>query len=96
MIADGKDISWIWDVDYEILANSNVNHIICAGTRAYDLAVRLKYAGISVNRIKVIPNISAAIQNSIVAGCETSVISNYTGLNTAQKFLSTEGTLSPS
>ncbi|MEM5662843.1 MurT ligase domain-containing protein [Bacillus cereus] len=96
LIADGKDISWIWDVDYEILANSNVNHIICAGTRAYDLAVRLKYAGISVNRIKVIPNISAAIQNSIVAGCETSVISNYTGLNTAQKFLSTEGTLSPS
>ncbi|WP_144499532.1 MurT ligase domain-containing protein [Bacillus sp. FDAARGOS_235] len=96
LIADGKDISWIWDVDYEILANSNVNHIICAGTRAYDLAVRLKYAGISVNRIKVIPNISAAIQNSIVAGYETSVISNYTGLNTARQFLSTEGTLSPS
>lgn len=94
LIADGKDISWIWDVDYEILANSNVNHIICAGTRAYDLAVRLKYAGISVNRIKVIPNISAAIQNSIVAGYETSVISNYTGLNTARQFLSTEGTLS--
>ncbi|PEK05820.1 MurT ligase domain-containing protein [Bacillus toyonensis] len=96
LIADGKDISWIWDVDYEILANSNVNHIICAGTRAYDLAVRLKYAGVSVNRIKVIPNISAAIQNSIVAGYETSVISNYTGLNTARQFLSTEGTLSPS
>ncbi|MGE7885699.1 MurT ligase domain-containing protein [Bacillus sp. NPDC094077] len=96
LIADGKDISWIWDVDYELLAKSNVNHIICAGTRAYDLAVRLKYAGISVNRIKVIPNISAAIQNSIVAGNETSVISNYTGLNTARQFLSTEGTLSPS
>ncbi|MEH7463362.1 MurT ligase domain-containing protein [Bacillus thuringiensis] len=96
LIADGKDISWIWDVDYELLANSNVNHIICAGTRAYDLAVRLKYAGISVNRIKVIPNISAAIQNSIAAGNETSVISNYTGLNTARQFLSTKGTLSPS
>ncbi|MFE8095198.1 MurT ligase domain-containing protein [Bacillus toyonensis] len=96
LIADGKDISWIWDVDYEILANSNVNHIICAGTRAYDLAVRLKYAGISVDRIKVIPNISAAIQNSIGAGYETSVISNYTGLNTAWKFLSAEGMLSSS
>ncbi|TKI83632.1 DUF1727 domain-containing protein, partial [Bacillus wiedmannii] len=85
LLADGKDISWIWDVDYELLANSNVNHIICAGTRAYDLAVRLKYAGVSVNRIRVIPNISAAIENSMEAGNETSVISNYTGLNTARQ-----------
>ncbi|MBJ8073023.1 MULTISPECIES: MurT ligase domain-containing protein [Bacillus cereus group] len=96
LLADGKDISWIWDVDYELLANSNVNHIICAGTRAYDLAVRLKYAGVSVNRIKVISNISAAIQDSIAAGNETSVISNYTGLNTARQYLSTKGTASPS
>ncbi|WP_144597531.1 MurT ligase domain-containing protein [Bacillus cereus] len=96
LLADGKDISWIWDVDYELLANSNVNQIICAGTRAYDLAVRLKYAGVSVNRIRVIPNISAAIENSIEAGNETSVISNYTGLNAARQFLSTKGTLSPS
>lgn len=96
LLADGKDISWIWDVDYELLANSNVSYIICAGTRAHDLAVRLKYAGISVNRIKVISNISTAIQNSIAAGNETSVISNYTGLNTARQFLSTKGTMSPS
>ncbi|XMA23502.1 MurT ligase domain-containing protein (plasmid) [Bacillus bombysepticus] len=94
LLADGKDISWIWDVDYELLANSNVSHIICAGTRAHDLAVRLKYAGISVNKIKVISNISTALQNSIVAGNETSVISNYTGLNTARQFLNTKGTVS--
>lgn len=40
---DGKDISWIWDVDFERLLSS-VKHITITGTRAKDLAVRMKYA----------------------------------------------------
>ena len=44
-IADGRDVSWIWDADFELLAG-RVRRVTCAGTRAAELALRLKYAGI--------------------------------------------------
>ena len=44
-IADGHDVSWIWDADFELLAG-RVRLVTCSGTRAADLATRLKYAGI--------------------------------------------------
>ena len=43
--ADGRDVSWVWDADLELLAG-RVSRVTCAGTRAAELAVRLKYAGI--------------------------------------------------
>jgi UDP-N-acetylmuramyl tripeptide synthase len=51
-IADGRDVSWIWDADFELLAG-RVRRATCAGTRAADLAARLKYAGIEPARIHV-------------------------------------------
>ena len=44
-IADGRDISWIWDADFEVLAG-RVERITCSGTRAEEMALRLKYAGV--------------------------------------------------
>ncbi len=44
-IADGRDVSWIWDADFELLAGV-ARSVVCAGTRAPEIAVRLKYAGI--------------------------------------------------
>ncbi len=44
--ADGTDVSWIWDVDFEQLKD-HASLVIPAGVRAHDLAVRLKYAGIA-------------------------------------------------
>ena len=44
---DGRDVSWIWDVDFERVAESPPRRITLSGTRAYDLALRLKYAGVS-------------------------------------------------
>jgi UDP-N-acetylmuramyl tripeptide synthase len=44
-IADGRDISWIWDADFELLAG-RARHITCSGTRAEEMALRLKYAGV--------------------------------------------------
>lgn len=44
-IADGRDVSWIWDADFELLAG-RVRRIACSGTRAEEMALRLKYAGI--------------------------------------------------
>ena len=50
--ADGRDVSWIWDVDWEAFAGS-LGHVVVAGTRADDLALRLKYAGVPVERLHV-------------------------------------------
>ena len=44
-IADGRDVSWIWDADFEVLAG-RVRRVTCSGTRAEEMALRLKYAGI--------------------------------------------------
>ncbi len=44
--ADGRDVSWIWDADFELLAQ-RVRRVTCAGTRAAELALRLKYAGVA-------------------------------------------------
>lgn len=55
--ADGKDVSWLWDVDYEQLAGRRV---ICSGPRALDLAVRLSYAGVEH---EVVPELRAALAN---------------------------------
>ena len=45
-IADGRDVSWIWDVDFEI-ALPRAGHVVCSGTRAADIALRAKYAGVA-------------------------------------------------
>ena len=53
LIADGRDVSWLWDVDFEVLANSRqgVARVDVAGLRAGDMAVRLKYAGVDAEVI---------------------------------------------
>ena len=51
--ADGRDISWVWDADWELLAGS-VRHMTCSGTRAAELALRMKYAGVGADRLTVI------------------------------------------
>ncbi len=43
---DGRDISWIWDVDFERLTEGNIRHYVATGIRVDDLAVRFHYAGI--------------------------------------------------
>jgi UDP-N-acetylmuramyl tripeptide synthase len=60
-IADGRDVSWIWDADFELLAG-RVRRASCSGTRAAELAVRLKYAGVEEDRITVQPDLSLALQ----------------------------------
>jgi UDP-N-acetylmuramyl tripeptide synthase len=59
-IADGRDVSWIWDADFEQLAG-RVRRATCSGTRAAELAVRLKYAGVEPERLRVQPNLGAAL-----------------------------------
>ena len=60
-IADGRDISWVWDADFELLAD-RCRSIVCSGTRADELALRLKYAGFDTGRITVVPDLKASLK----------------------------------
>ena len=63
-IADGRDISWIWDVDFEQIVG-HTKTVTVTGTRALDLALRLKYAGIQEEDLTVIPpGPSRALRNA--------------------------------
>jgi UDP-N-acetylmuramyl tripeptide synthase len=65
--ADGHDVSWIWDADFELLAG-RVRRAVCAGTRAPELALRLKYAGVQTQRIEVREDLSAALTTALADG----------------------------
>ncbi|MCM1265746.1 MAG: Mur ligase family protein [Candidatus Gastranaerophilales bacterium] len=76
--ADGRDVSWLWDADFELLKDSK-KRIITSGSRAYDMAARLKYAG--VEDIKVIPNIHTAIHTiTREAEGDITILPTYTAL----------------
>lgn len=65
LAADGRDISWLWDVDFEILGEESrrIQRIICSGLRAEDMAVRLKYAGIPVDKLQIEHSLEKALDH---------------------------------
>ena len=70
--ADGRDISWVWDADWELLAPS-VRHMTCSGTRAAELALRLKYAGVEPERLSVVPALAEGLDAALARGYRTAV-----------------------
>jgi UDP-N-acetylmuramyl tripeptide synthase len=66
-IADGRDVSWVWDADFEVLAG-RVRRVTCSGTRAAEMALRLKYAGMPTDRLAVEPNLDAALDRALGDG----------------------------
>jgi UDP-N-acetylmuramyl tripeptide synthase len=90
-IADGRDVSWVWDADFELLGDS-VRRVVCAGTRAPEMALRLKYAGWPEEAIEVVPGIEASL-DSAVAGAEGRLFAlpTYTALLELRKLLSDRG-----
>ena len=65
--ADGRDVSWIWDADFEVLGG-RVRRATCAGTRAAEMALRLKYAGVPEERIDVVDDLAAALDRAAGTG----------------------------
>ncbi|MBE3575015.1 MAG: DUF1727 domain-containing protein [Firmicutes bacterium] len=66
LTADGEDVSWLWDVDFEALAASGqAARVVASGLRAYDMAVRLKYAGLDESRLEVVPDLGAALRRGL-------------------------------
>ena len=92
---DGRDISWLWDVDFERLADETVHSVTVGGTRALDMRLRLKYEGIAAETAAVKDRtddpqaaLEAAIRRKLDGGCgNLYVLVNYTALYAAHEFL---------
>jgi len=63
-IADGRDVSWIWDADFELLSGQ-IRRVVCSGTRAPEMALRLKYAGWPQGSIDVLPQIAGSLDQAV-------------------------------
>ncbi|WP_407313361.1 MurT ligase domain-containing protein [Desulfosporosinus sp. SB140] len=63
LAADGRDISWLWDVNFERLGAhaERIQQVVCSGLRAEDMALRLKYAGIPEEKILIEHTLIAAL-----------------------------------
>jgi len=87
--ADGRDMSWLWDTDFERLKNFP-NEIVVSGIRAYDMATRLKYAEFPTEKIAVIENIKESIEyalKNINENEQLLIMPTYTALLEIQKYL---------
>jgi len=96
-IADGQDVSWIWDVDFEQL-RSGAEHIVVTGERAADLRLRLKYAEIPADRIEVVADWSKALAQAAAATPEGEilfVLPTYTAMLELRAVLTRQGVLQP-
>jgi lipid II isoglutaminyl synthase (glutamine-hydrolysing) len=90
-IADGRDVSWVWDADFELLDGA-VRSVVCAGTRAAEMAVRLKYAGLPPEAIEVVGDIPASLDRAVSgAGRRLFALPTYTALIELRKLLADRG-----
>ena len=81
-IADGRDVSWIWDADFETLA-PRLRRAVCAGSRAPEMALRLKYAGVPEAAIEVEAALPAALDRALTgapAGGRVFALPTYTAM----------------
>ncbi len=96
-IADGKDVSWIWDVDFEPLLDG-LERVIATGDRAAELALRCKYAGFPLERIDVLPDLRAGLERGLaLAGAdeELVVLPTYTAMLALRKLIGDVGAVRP-
>ena len=85
--ADGRDVSWLWDADFELLKDYP-NSIVVSGIRAYDMAVRLKYAGFDPQKIEIKQNLKEAVEyalNTTQQNEQLLIMPTYTALLDMQK-----------
>ncbi|SHJ60478.1 UDP-N-acetylmuramyl tripeptide synthase [Hathewaya proteolytica DSM 3090] len=90
--ADGRDISWIWDVCFEKLPQLDVDSIFISGVRKYDMAVRLKTAGFDRSKFIICDdykNVLDAIDS--VSTKTTYILATYTAMTDFRKYLSNKG-----
>ncbi len=92
-IADGRDVSWIWDVDFEPLLGG-LDRVVAAGTRGAELALRFAYGGLARDRIEVVPDLEQALDRGLEltpAGGELVVLPTYTAMLGLRRIVSRRG-----
>jgi UDP-N-acetylmuramyl tripeptide synthase len=92
-LADGRDISWLWDADFEQLGEKK-RVVTVSGQRAEDMAVRMKYAGTASSDITAIPTLSKALDHALAStphGQTLWILPTYTCLLELQKVLKGRG-----
>ncbi|MBD7915256.1 Mur ligase family protein [Clostridium sp. Sa3CUN1] len=90
--ADGTDVSWIWDVDFEKLHTLNIDEILISGMRCYDMAVRLKIAGLNEEKFIIeedFESLTNKIKNS--SNNKVYVLATYTAMINFRKYLYSKG-----
>jgi UDP-N-acetylmuramyl tripeptide synthase len=92
-IADGRDVSWIWDVDFEPLLAS-LERVIVSGGRAAELALRFAYGGLDRARIDVVPELERALDRGLdatPAGGELVLLPTYTAMLALRRIIARRG-----
>jgi UDP-N-acetylmuramyl tripeptide synthase len=96
-IADGRDVSWIWDVDFEPVIGS-LRELVASGSRAQELALRFKYGGLDPSRSTIIPDLGEALAYGVEttpAGGELVVLPTYTAMLALRQIASEQGLVRP-
>ncbi len=96
-IADGRDVSWIWDVDFELLG-AGLERLIASGDRAAELALRFKYSGFDASAIEVIPDLEKALDRGLELtgpGRELVCLPTYTAMLGLQAIVTRRGHAKP-
>jgi UDP-N-acetylmuramyl tripeptide synthase len=96
-IADGRDVSWIWDVDWEPLL-AGLGRVVVTGERAAEMALRCKYGGFSAEAIEVVPELDAALDRGLEltpAGGELVVLPTYTAMLALRRIVAHRGFVQP-
>lgn len=90
-IADGRDVSWIWDADFETLTD-RVGTVVCTGRRAPEMALRLKYAGWPAERVTVEPDPVKALDGALAdRPARLFALPTYTALLDLRQLLARRG-----
>ena len=96
-IADGRDVSWIWDVDFEPLLE-HAGLVIVTGDRAAELGLRMAYGGLPADRLEVIPSLEHALDRGlglVEAGTELVILPTYTAMLSLRGILADRGAVRP-
>jgi len=96
-IADGRDVSWIWDVDFETF-RGKVTDVVCSGIRAWDMALRIKYSGIGELSLTTEPALEKALDLGLKAigpGETLYVVPTYTAMLDLRRTMVSRGLVAP-
>ena len=92
-IADGRDVSWIWDVDFEPLGEG-LEHLVASGDRAAELALRFKYGGLDGAVLEVVPVLEEALDRGLALtppGGELVILPTYTAMLALRRIVAGRG-----